>query len=133
MAKKRLASVKRKDYMAHCWARAQQRHKTNGTAQQERTRANLATVKSGGLTPWQAACAARYERHLRAKELGQWEPAVRTSTGMIQRTDGKRTWWEDPGIKDRAHYLGVPVSELREDRRQSHRPQQSSYRRARAA
>lgn len=121
MGKKRLASVKRKDYMARCWARAQQRHRANNAAQQERTRENLATVKAGGMTPWQIACEARRQRHLEAKQQGRWEPVVRSSSGMIKRTNGKLIWWEDPGVKDRAHFLGVSVSELREDRRQSHR------------
>jgi len=56
------ASERRKTTMSRSWARSQTRRRERREAQNERHRANLATVKAGGQTPWQISCAARYAR-----------------------------------------------------------------------
>jgi len=62
------ASERRKATMARSWARAQTRRRERRDAQNERHRANLATVKAGGQTPWQASCAARFARRHPVRE-----------------------------------------------------------------
>jgi short subunit dehydrogenase-like uncharacterized protein len=86
------------------------------TARSQRAAAQQAAAqrnRAAGTSPWKEACAARYARHEAAKREGRWEPAVRSPLGLIQRSDGQRSWYEDPGVRERSHVTGIPVNALR--------------------
>lgn len=92
-----------KERNARNWERSHDRRKRRHAVQVATARANKASPPS----PWQEACAARRERHLEDKKAGRWQPVERNPSGFIRRSDGKRTWWEDPGAKERKHYLAT--------------------------
>lgn len=100
--KSKSTSEKRKALMATSWRRGQDRKKKRIDTQRAAERANKAP---GVTTAWQQACEARSKRLGAAHAAGTREPAVRNCMGYIQRTDGIRSWWEDPGRKDRRAYL----------------------------
>lgn len=94
--------------------RSQAARKARNDTQRAAHVANRELVAAGGSTPWQMACQARRVRHTVAKSSGQWKAAERTNTGLIHRVDAAgRSYLDDPGIKDRAKYLGVTVAVLR--------------------
>lgn len=94
--------------------RAQSRRKARNQAQRAAHVSNRELIAAGGSTAWQMACEARRVRHTVAKSSGQWKAADRTTTGLIRRTDAHgHSYLDDPGIKDRAKYLGISVAVLR--------------------
>lgn len=91
------------------WASGKSARSQRAAAQQTAARRN----RAAGTSPWQEACAARQARHEAAKREGRWEPVTRSALGLIQRSDGQRSWFEDPGVKERAHVTGIPINVLR--------------------
>lgn len=100
--KSKSTSERRKAALAASWRRGQDRKRQRIEAQRAAERAN----KAPGVTaPWQSACEARSRRLAAEYAAGIREPAVRNCMGYIQRSDGTRTWWEDPGRKARQMHL----------------------------
>jgi hypothetical protein len=101
-----VSSSARKDRRATSWLRGKERRRKRAEAQEAAHKRNKADPD---LTPWEVACDRRRSLHQADKMHGRWQPVERNPAGYIRRSDGTRTWWEDPGAKERKHYLSTVV------------------------